>query len=194
MDYLQNISNSTDACVQIAFYVVIFIIIILIAKFLINNYFVEKFDLAASLKQNISNISTDGRCGSQGGNKICQTGQCCSKWGYCGSTLDHCKTSGMNPSQSNFNGANTPNEQCFNSLAYLNNQKFQLNNNNDANIYGSYANYLQNPANNCVKSSFNRAAFNEAFGILKNSSQNLDNRKKALNSIKLNFNNNKNFS
>ncbi|ORX63257.1 hypothetical protein BCR32DRAFT_298491 [Anaeromyces robustus] len=42
-------------------------------------------------KKPASTVSTDGKCGSKGGNKVCPSGQCCSKYGYCGTTADYCK-------------------------------------------------------------------------------------------------------
>jgi len=36
-------------------------------------------------------VSTDGSCGA--GKGRCPDGQCCSQYGYCGTTLDHCKAS-----------------------------------------------------------------------------------------------------
>jgi hypothetical protein len=45
-------------------------------------------------------ISTDNRCGGQGGNKKCPTGKCCSEFGYCDTTAEHCKTN----ANSGFNG------------------------------------------------------------------------------------------
>jgi len=35
-------------------------------------------------------VSTDGRCGPKNGGATCPSGQCCSKYGYCGTTTDHC--------------------------------------------------------------------------------------------------------
>jgi len=35
-------------------------------------------------------ISTNGKCGPLGNNKVCPNGQCCSEFGECGSTLYHC--------------------------------------------------------------------------------------------------------
>ncbi|KAM0045755.1 putative chitin-binding, type 1, Endochitinase-like superfamily [Helianthus debilis subsp. tardiflorus] len=29
-------------------------------------------------------------CGRQAGNAPCSNGNCCSQWGYCGNTPDHC--------------------------------------------------------------------------------------------------------
>ncbi|PWA92616.1 endochitinase [Artemisia annua] len=29
-------------------------------------------------------------CGTQGGNRPCTNGNCCSQWGFCGNTPDHC--------------------------------------------------------------------------------------------------------
>ena len=44
-----------------------------------------------------SNVSTDGRCGPQFGNKVCQGDACCSQWGWCGgkqgTTSDWCSDS-----------------------------------------------------------------------------------------------------
>lgn len=39
------------------------------------------------------NVSKDGKCGAANGNTICQGsgfGNCCSQYGWCGSTADHC--------------------------------------------------------------------------------------------------------
>jgi hypothetical protein len=41
-----------------------------------------------STSGNSSNVSKDGRCGPNFG--ICPSGQCCSKYGYCGTSSDHC--------------------------------------------------------------------------------------------------------
>ncbi|KAF2130864.1 carbohydrate-binding module family 18 protein, partial [Dothidotthia symphoricarpi CBS 119687] len=41
-------------------------------------------------------ISKDARCGHYGGGKTCLSsgfGDCCSRYGYCGSNTDHCSTS-----------------------------------------------------------------------------------------------------
>eukprot|EP00833_Pecoramyces_ruminatium_P000382 jgi/Orpsp1_1/1174414/evm.model.c7180000050008.1 len=40
-----------------------------------------------------SNISTDGKCGPENGNKICPSNKCCSKYGYCGTSEKYCDTS-----------------------------------------------------------------------------------------------------
>ncbi|KAJ4380479.1 hypothetical protein N0V86_003834 [Didymella sp. IMI 355093] len=40
-------------------------------------------------------VSTDGTCGTQGKNQICigsEFGNCCSQYGYCGKSTDHCGT------------------------------------------------------------------------------------------------------
>lgn len=40
-------------------------------------------------------VSTDGTCGTQGNNQVClgsSFGNCCSQYGYCGTTTDHCGT------------------------------------------------------------------------------------------------------
>jgi len=37
-----------------------------------------------------TNISTDGKCGPKNGNKICPNNECCSQYGYCGSTFEYC--------------------------------------------------------------------------------------------------------
>jgi len=37
-----------------------------------------------------SNIRSDGRCVSSYDNANCHTGYCCSKYGYCGKSKDHC--------------------------------------------------------------------------------------------------------
>lgn len=34
--------------------------------------------------------TTDGKCGSAGSNQNCGTQFCCSQFGFCGTTLDHC--------------------------------------------------------------------------------------------------------
>ncbi|KAF2130745.1 carbohydrate-binding module family 18 protein [Dothidotthia symphoricarpi CBS 119687] len=31
-----------------------------------------------------------GNCGPQNGNAVCATGECCSQYGWCGTTVDHC--------------------------------------------------------------------------------------------------------
>lgn len=52
-------------------------------------------------------VSTNGRCGAQFGNTICQGssfGNCCSQYGYCGSTADHC---GGSNGGGNTGGGNT---------------------------------------------------------------------------------------
>ncbi|ORX78353.1 hypothetical protein BCR32DRAFT_235133, partial [Anaeromyces robustus] len=44
-------------------------------------------------KENISTngfLSTDGRCGIVFGNTVCPEGQCCSKFGYCGTGKEYC--------------------------------------------------------------------------------------------------------
>ena len=46
-----------------------------------------------------SNISTNGKCGKQGNNKICPANEYCSLWGWCGTSNDH-----KNNSQAKFNG------------------------------------------------------------------------------------------
>jgi len=46
-----------------------------------------------SCKSSTSNISSDGKCGSSNGNKVCPSGECCSKYGYCGTSNDHCLAS-----------------------------------------------------------------------------------------------------
>jgi len=40
---------------------------------------------------NSNNISTNGKCGPKNGNKVCPSGKCCSKYGWCGTSDDHCK-------------------------------------------------------------------------------------------------------
>jgi len=50
-----------------------------------------------------STISTNGRCGN--GNGRCPDGQCCSKYGYCGKTEEHCYPS---------NGCQSKLGDCFN--------------------------------------------------------------------------------
>ena len=35
-------------------------------------------------------VSKDGKCGPQNNNTICPAGECCSKYGYCGTTDNHC--------------------------------------------------------------------------------------------------------
>jgi len=37
-------------------------------------------------------VSTDGRCGTDYGNTVCPSGQCCSKYNYCGTSDKHCKS------------------------------------------------------------------------------------------------------
>jgi len=37
-------------------------------------------------------VSTNGQCGSANGNTICPSSQCCSKYGYCGTSDAHCGT------------------------------------------------------------------------------------------------------
>jgi len=36
-------------------------------------------------------ISTNGKCGPKNGNTVCPSGKCCSKYGWCGTSDDHCK-------------------------------------------------------------------------------------------------------
>jgi len=62
-------------------------------------------------------ISSDGRCGPDHGN--CPSGQCCSKYGYCGTSTDHCVkyclseygscsgSSGSTPTSTKKSGANS---------------------------------------------------------------------------------------
>ena len=35
-------------------------------------------------------VSKDGKCGPRNNNTVCPAGECCSKYGYCGTTDDHC--------------------------------------------------------------------------------------------------------
>jgi len=41
-------------------------------------------------KNNRGNTRKDGRCGKGYNNAHCHTGYCCSQYGYCGKTKDHC--------------------------------------------------------------------------------------------------------
>jgi len=43
-------------------------------------------------RSNVS-IVPSGRCGSLFGGAVCQDGSCCSQWGWCGVTPDHCEIS-----------------------------------------------------------------------------------------------------
>lgn len=40
-----------------------------------------------------TSTSSDGACGPDGGGAVCPSGQCCSQYGYCGATAEHCEAS-----------------------------------------------------------------------------------------------------
>jgi Chitin recognition protein len=52
-----------------------------------------------------------GACGSNGGGNTCPNGQCCSTWGWCGTTTDHCG-SGCQPAYGACTGKDSI-QDCF---------------------------------------------------------------------------------
>ena len=46
----------------------------------------------ATTKSPSPTINTSYRCGKEFNNKSCSKGECCSKYGYCGTSIDHCGT------------------------------------------------------------------------------------------------------
>jgi len=56
---------------------------------------------------NEGKISTDGKCGPNNGNTICPNNECCSKYGYCGTSDAHCGTCQANYGRCDASGSNT---------------------------------------------------------------------------------------
>ncbi|ORX63913.1 hypothetical protein BCR32DRAFT_134356 [Anaeromyces robustus] len=50
----------------------------------------SEFGQCGSSTDTEKKISENGKCGEKNGNTICPSGQCCSKYGHCGKTDDHC--------------------------------------------------------------------------------------------------------
>ncbi|KAG5530092.1 hypothetical protein RHGRI_030453 [Rhododendron griersonianum] len=46
--------------------------------------------ISLSLLSILGALAQNEQCGSQAGGIVCPGGLCCSKWGFCGTTLDHC--------------------------------------------------------------------------------------------------------
>lgn len=49
-----------------------------------------------------------GRCGPEFGNEVCAAGKCCSRYGYCGVTSDHC----CSGNKAAFNGSSASTSSC----------------------------------------------------------------------------------
>jgi len=69
------------------------------AKHLIPNSFknlssckINNEDVLSEIKSSTpsNKISTNGKCGKDNGNTICPSNECCSKYGYCGTSEKHC--------------------------------------------------------------------------------------------------------
>jgi len=62
----------------------------------------------SSSNTSTSVVSTNGKCGPKNGNTVCPAGKCCSKYGWCGTSDDHCKAG----CQSEFGKCTSTDNRC----------------------------------------------------------------------------------